>query len=246
MKKCKYTDITRNQFLIIIGFLITIMGAFIYGVSGEQKVPKDTGNYKTVVAPTETEEEPKAGSLEEIVRDPNNSVYPYNTMSADWGSEIYKAGFVYYQIPPEYEEAGGCFPEVVQAYLWSICKERDIDYYIAVSLIERESGYKWDRTGDDGNSKGYMQVYEKWHCDRMEAEGVSDLYNPYQNIRVGLSYLKEIQDEYLDSSGISCVLMVYNMGETTAKRVWSKGVYSTEYSREIISRAQEIKQELQD
>lgn len=113
-----------------------------------------------------------------------------------------------------------------------------------LALIERESGYHWDKVGDNGNSKGYMQIYEKWHIERMEAEGVTDLFNPYQNIRVGLNCLREIQDKYLASSGENCVLMVYNMGESTAKKLWAKDIYSSAYSREVIARAQELRQEL--
>lgn len=109
---------------------------------------------------------------------------------------------------------------------------------------EVELSGEMDKSGDNGNSKGYMQIYEKWHTERMEAEGVTDLFNPYQNIRVGLNCLREIQDKYLASSGENCVLMVYNMGESTAKKLWAKDIYSSAYSREVIARAQELRQEL--
>ena len=94
------------------------------------------------------------------------------------------------------------------------------------------------------NCLGLTQIYEKWHTERMEAEGVTDLFNPYQNVRVGLNCLREIQDKYLASSGENCVLMVYNMGESTAKKLWAKDIYSSAYSREVIARAQELRQEL--
>ena len=48
---------------------------------------------------------------------------------------------------PEYKDAGGCFPEIVQVYLWCECKEYGVDYYTVVALIERESGYHWDKAG---------------------------------------------------------------------------------------------------
>lgn len=53
-----------------------------------------------------------------------------------------------------------------------------------------------------------------------------------------------IQDKYLASSGENCVLMVYNMGESGAKKLWAKDIYSSAYSREVIARAQELRQEL--
>ena len=61
---------------------------------------------------------------------------------------------------------------------------------------------------------------------------------------IGLNCLREIQDKYLASSGENCVLMVYNMGESTAKKLWAKDIYSSAYSREVIARAQELRQEL--
>lgn len=180
------------------------------------------------------------------VGDPNNEVYPYSMMGTNWGAEIYEQGFKYYEIPSSYKMAGGMFPEVAQVYLWCICKEAGVDYYIALALIERESGYKYDAVGDNGDAKGLMQLQEKWHKDRMEALGVTDLYNPYENMRVAVSFLKEIQDRYLANSGAHCVLMVYNMGATGANKLWAENVYSTTYTKYILQRAQEIKQELQD
>lgn len=178
--------------------------------------------------------------------DPNNRVYSYSTMSTDWGAEVYEEGYRYYQIPRSYAMEGGMFPEVAQVYLWCICKNAGVDYYMVLALIERESGYKWDATGDNGNSKGLMQIQERWHTERMEALGVYDLYNPFQNMRVGVNYIKEIQDRYLASSGAHCVLMVYNMGASGANNLWAEGIYSTAYTKQILQRAQEIKQELQD
>lgn len=263
-KRYNARGITKAQFLVLTGALVTVMAGFIIKISWDTTLPEDKGEYVAVTEEVDLEqtiEAPKvsAGVTEYIAEaietdppvvesygDPNNYIYPFDTMSADWGADLYESGFKYYEIPQAYKDTGGCFPEVVQAYLWILCKDRGVDYYTVVALIERESGYQWDKTGDYGNSKGYMQIYEKWHKDRMQAEGVTDLYNPYQNIRVGLSCLQEIQESYLASSGENCVLMVYNMGETTAKKKWSEGVYSTEYSRAILSRAQEIKQELQE
>lgn len=176
--------------------------------------------------------------------DPDNYVYPFNTMSTDWDGSVYDNGFKLYEIPEEYAREGGCFPEVVQVYLWCLCEQRDIDYYMVVALIERESGYKWDAAGDGGNSVGYMQIGERRHKDRMLEEGVEDLLNPYGNIRVGLNFLQYLNKKYLDNSGANCVLMAYNMGESGARSLWREGIYSTEYSREVLKRADEIRQEL--
>lgn len=178
--------------------------------------------------------------------DPNNLVYPYSTMSSDWGYDVYADGYNYYSIPNSYAMGGGMFPEVAQVYLWCVCQETGVDYYMVLALIERESGYRWYATGDSGRSKGLMQIQERWHTERMEALGVEDLYNPYSNIRVGVNYLKELQDRYLESGGAHRVLMAYNMGASGARKLWEDGTYSTAYSTQILKRAQEIRQELQE
>lgn len=155
--------------------------------------------------------------------------------------EKIEAKRIYYKIPSNFEDAD--LTEELQEYLFNECDERGIECSLALSLIERESGYYSKCSGDDGNSKGYMQVYEKYHKEVMEAEGVTDLYDAKGNIRVGLHILQDIYDKY-GSSGDHCVLMVYNMGSYNANKLWEKGIYSTRYSRYIVSRAKEIKKEL--
>ena len=175
--------------VIIAGVITVVMSVNLKGADKEPPTEEiyitETPQAENTEPVTETEQEAK---LEHDF----NYTYPYNTMSADWGAEVYEEGFRYYEIPQEYKDAGGCFPEIVQVYLWCECKEYGVDYYTVLALIERESGYHWDKVGDNGNSKGYMQIYEKWHTERMEVEGVTDLFNPYQNIRVGLNCLREI------------------------------------------------------
>ena len=180
------------------------------------------------------------------VGDPDNNVYPYSLMGTDWETEIYEQGWRYYEIPSAYKLTGGMFPEVAQVYLWGICQDAGVDYYMVLALIERESGYRYDATGDNGNSKGLMQIYEKFNIDRMEKVGATDLYNPYDNMRVGVDFLAEIQNRYADSNEAHCVLMVYNMGASGANNLWEDGIYSTAYSRQILQRAEDIRQELQE
>ncbi len=245
-KKRKLMLIKRCAFLVVvIGVVAIIIACTVNNeavdVPEDVIIPSPLYPVTTPITSNTTLEEPVLG-----VGDPNNCVYPYSTMSTDWGSEIYEDGFTYYEIPEEYKQYGGMFPEVAQVYLWCICKDAGVDYYTALALIEKESGYRYDNAGDNGASKGLMQINEQWHLERMEDCGATDLYNPFDNMRVGVNFLAEIQDKYLESSGEQCVLMVYNMGATTAKKNWANGVYSTSYTRKILQRAKEIKQELQD
>lgn len=111
----------------------------------------------------------------------------FDTMSEDWGSDDLE-GFVFYDLPEQYADKG-YFPEKMQIYTRCLCKQNDVPYALVLAIIEHESGYEFDKTGDNGNSKGYMQIYEKWHTDRMQKLNCTDLMNPYQNVKVGIDFL---------------------------------------------------------
>lgn len=170
-----------------------------------------------------------------------NYEYPFNTMSQDWGAEDVE-GFYYHEISDEAQASGGTMPVIMQVYTYIVCKQYGVDYEMVFALIEQESACRWDVTGDDGESTGYMQIQGRWHQDRMERLGVSDLKNPFQNIRVGVDYLAELQ-ERTDGNNID-TLAAYNYGYAGAKRcLWDKGVHEYSYNTEIMERAQELKQE---
>ena len=165
----------------------------------------------------------------------------FDTMSADWGGE--EDGFVLYEIPEEYSRTGGYFPEKMQVYTYCVCKQYGVRYDLVVALIEKESGYKFDKVGDNGHSIGYMQIYEECHRDRMERLNVTDLTNPYQNVLVGIDYLSELIERY---GTIQDALAAYNYGEQGAKQhLWKNGIYVYEYNQTIMSRMKEIEEELE-
>lgn len=164
----------------------------------------------------------------------------FDSMSADWGSDDVE-GFVFYELPEEYA-ARGYFPEKMQVYTYCLCKQYDVPYALIVAMIERESAYVFDATGDGGESKGYMQIYERFHTDRMERMAVNDLMNPYQNVRVGIDYIAELIEKY---GTIQDALAAYNYGEKGAReKLWNKGIWVYSYNRDIMNRMQEIEEEL--
>lgn len=163
----------------------------------------------------------------------------FDTMSADWGGE--NDGFVYHAIPEEYADTGRYFPEKMQCYTYILCKQYGVDYSLVVALIERESGYVFDKVGDDGNSIGYMQVYESAHTDRMERLNCTNLKNPYQNVMVGIDYLAELIEKY---GTVQDALAAYNYGERGAREhLWNNGIHVYSYNEGIMSRARELEEE---
>ena len=167
----------------------------------------------------------------------------FDTRSVVYNEES-ASDFVFYDIPQEYKDAGGYFPEKIQLYTYYLCKEYGIRYDLVVAVIEKESGYVFDKVGDGGKSIGYMQINENCHKDRMQELGDTDLTDPYQNIEVGIDYLASLIDKY---GTIQDALTAYNQGETGAKEnVWSKEIYICEYNHAVMSRMKEIEKELAD
>jgi hypothetical protein len=150
-------------------------------------------------------------------------------------------GFVYHDIPEEYQRAGGCFPEELQMYTYALCQQYGVDYSLIVAMIEQESGYVFDKVGDDGNSFGYMQVYETAHTDRMERLHCTDITDPYQNVQVGIDYMAGLIGKY---GTVRDALAAYNYGERGAREhLWNNGIYVYSYNEAIMSRAKELEEE---
>lgn len=226
------TELTRKQFTVLTGGVVFMMGLFFTGVHAQSYPLTDNPDltYKKVVEQIDTEPV-------ELTTEIINEIQPLELEIVEPIVER-----KYYRIPDEFISIGGDFPEEIQDFLWKICEERDLDFYILTAQIEVESGYRSTASGDKGASVGYMQIQKKWHKKRMEAEGIKDISNPKDNIKVGTSYLKELYEKY--EGDWHKTLMAYNMGEKRAKELWRIGKYSSEYSVKILTRAEEIKQEL--
>ena len=80
-----------------------------------------------------------------------------------------------------------------------------------------------------------MQINVPCHQERMSRLGVSNIYDPYENITVGCDYLAELFAEYDD---IGTVLMIYN-GSANAVSMGDSGKH-TDYAAEIIERSMEL------
>ena len=96
-----------------------------------------------------------------------------------------------------------------QRLLYQACGETGIRYELALAVIWQETDFR-NVVGDSGESYGYMQVQPRWHQERMERLGVTDLYDPYSNFLVGLDFLAELIERYGD---LEKALVAYNQGE---------------------------------
>lgn len=110
---------------------------------------------------------------------------------------------------------------------YGICPE------LLMAMIERESSGQADAV--NGDCKGLMQISQKWHANRMERLGVTDIYDVDGNIHVGTDYLAELFEKYGEAA---TVLMVYH-GEKNAVEKAENGEIS-KYADWILTRSAEL------
>ena len=96
-----------------------------------------------------------------------------------------------------------------QRLLYKACGETGIRYELALAVIWQETDFR-NIVGDGGDSIGYMQVQPRWHSERMERLGVSDLADPYGNFLVACDFLSEL----LEKHDLTDALTKYNSGKT--------------------------------
>ena len=136
----------------------------------------------------------------------------------------------YYDVP---------LSEDLQDIVIDAAESRGVDPVLVLAVIEKESGYNPDASGDGGKSQGLMQVWRSFHEKRMEKLGAVNLYNPRDNVIVGVDILAEKLEKYENAEK---ALIAYNAGDAGAKKhYFSKGIYSNGYSRAVLKIAKEIR-----
>lgn len=124
----------------------------------------------------------------------------------------------------------------INEYVVDICSSYNICPELVQAMIEVESNY--DIYAENGDCKGLMQVSEKWHKDRMDKLEITDIFQPYCNIMLGVDYLAELSEKY----EVGLALMIYNGGYDYAMRIYEKGELSS-YAEKILERAAELEEE---
>ena len=110
---------------------------------------------------------------------------------------------------------------------YSICPE------LLEAIIEAESG--GNQYAKCGSCKGLMQISSKWHADRMERLGVTDIYDVDGNIHLGADYLAELFEEYGEAS---YVLDIYN-GNSKAEDYYEQGILS-DYANKVLTLSEKL------
>lgn len=124
--------------------------------------------------------------------------------------------------------------ELINMYVDEICSAyTNVDPYIVKSIIWQESRYQPDAVNYDGSCVGLMQISTYWNQQRAAKLGVTDYFDSYSNILLGVDFLSELFDTYSDET---LVLMLYSMNWNAAFENHSNGV-STTYVDSVQTRA---------
>lgn len=121
-----------------------------------------------------------------------------------------------------------------QEIVFDICQEYGVAFPIVMAIIEHESHFDRTARSQTGDS-GYMQIND-CNAERLSDLGFSDLYDLEQNVGAGVYILKELFSRH--EGDATFVLMAYNAGEKGARDMRESGIYETEYTVEILERAE--------
>lgn len=125
----------------------------------------------------------------------------------------------------------------LQKHVYQVAQEYGLDWTLLMAIIQKESRFKADAISAT-DDYGLMQINHINHGWLSVETGVNNFLDPYQNVRAGAYMLKQLFDKYQDPH---MALMAYNMGESGAAEWWNQGVYTSQYSRAVISIQREMK-----
>ena len=129
----------------------------------------------------------------------------------------------------------------LQQMVFEKSNEYEIDFAFTMAVIFKESSFYVD--ADSGCSVGLMQINRINHEWLSEELGLTDFWDPEQNVTAGLYILNYLFEKYGDPHQ---VLMAYNMGEAGARKQWNKGIYTSAYSEGVLQTADKYRQEIEE
>ena len=148
------------------------------------------------------------------------------------------AGFRLYNIPLSEEE---------QKFAYSLCNQYGLEYELFLAVIRQESNFIPTVVGG-GNSYGLCQIHVSNHATLRNKLGVSDFFDPYDNMTAGaymLSYYFNIaRGKVSDPADVEVyALNAYNMGEGAYYSMcYSNGILHRGYSNSVRSIRDRLKQ----
>lgn len=130
----------------------------------------------------------------------------------------------------------------IQAYTNHYSKQYGVDADLITAIIGMESGgeIKAFNINENGtHDKGLMQI-NSFNYEWLTRElGITDFYNPRQNIHCGVFMIADLMSRH---DNLHTVLMAYNMGEKRTRELHREGIYTSKYSRKVMRVYEKLKE----
>jgi len=115
--------------------------------------------------------------------------------------------------------------------IMSLAEEYGFDKELVFSVIQTESSFRQEAVSPVG-AIGYMQVMPATARHYQPGITVEGLFDRETNIRIGLSYLRDMLDEF---GTIERALVAYNAGPSRARRILDKHGTDVYYVRAVLN-----------
>lgn len=154
----------------------------------------------------------------------------------DWTLDTKQAAKIYKSVPLDKD---------LQEYTWQLCVYLGIPecYETCLAIMWQETNFDptlVSKTDD----YGLMQINRCNIKSMQDLLGITDIMQIDQNICSGV-YIFYLNYEQFDRD-IGAALMAYNLGPQATNKCLAAGIYSTDYSRSVISKTQMILQDEYD
>ena len=129
-----------------------------------------------------------------------------------------------------------------QEAVFRICQDGEVAFPLVMAIIEHESEFDASARSKTGDS-GLMQINDINKASLYDM-GYQDLFLLEDNVGAGVYMLSYLFGKY--EGDTTFVLMAYNAGEEGAREMRNAGINETEYSVEILQRAQQFTDYIDD
>lgn len=142
-------------------------------------------------------------------------------------------------LPDKYSEIP--LDEDLKEYIYLCAIDNDIPPEILFSMAWKESSYNPDKVSKS-NDHGLFQInicnFERLsrHYGYSYDDFCNRIYDPYVNTDCAIYILNEYRTNYTNDNWHH-VLMRYNMGPSNTDKAFAQGIYSSQYSNDVINHA---------
>lgn len=211
----------------LLAFLICILYAICFAAAVECYLYSVSAANKTII------EEPK-WTIGDVIYNDSPKDVPVRDISVDPIEQPVET-----VVEPAYGRFNVPLEDELQSYIFEQCIEKNVAPELIFAMIYVESSYRPSAMGDGGQSYGLMQIQPRWHQERIDRLGCTDLLDPYQNVKVGIDYMSDLIGR---KGSVEWALMAYNSGPSIANKKVKAGEI-TSYVTKVFEKRDKLLEE---